>query len=84
MQKPCRYFGSKIFFNLSYEGKEQERILVFLLILTQSAWPHEQDQSLKFRGLVFMSRLAIAFIETEQYQSFNFIKNIINSLLFFR
>ena len=26
MRKPCRYFASKIFFNLSYEGKEQERI----------------------------------------------------------
>ena len=60
MRKPCRYFASKIFLNLSYEGKEPERIkctlrFSYFSILTQSAWPHERDQSIKFRGFMRFS-----------------------------
>ena len=44
-------FREKFFFNLSYEGKEQERIkftlrFSYFYILTQPAWPHERDQSI--------------------------------------
>ena len=50
-------FRENFFFNLSYEGKEQERIkftlrFSYFYILTQSAWPHERDQSIKFRGFM--------------------------------
>ena len=57
MRKPRRYFASNIFFNLSYEGKEPERITFFCDFGISPDFDTvslAQDQSIKLRGLVFM------------------------------